>query len=135
MLTTRIKPKISVNPAATTKKSAARVSPLRVTIQKIRMSWLALLPIHATTARPSKPSRMRGAIRKSIRAAVNVSRSLPVYQNLSSDVTSDWQTRQDLALLVKGTEELVGLSVTVLTRVARCAGPLRRWCWGGRDER
>jgi hypothetical protein len=56
---------------------------------------------------------MRGAIRKSIRAAVNVSRSLPVYQNLSGDVTSDWQTRQDLALLVKGTEGLGGLSVTV----------------------
>src|SRR5260370_18192079 len=113
MLTTRINPKISVNPAATTKKRAASVSPLRVTIQKILVSWLALLPIQATTARPSRPSRMRGAIRKSIRAAVNLSRSLPVYQNLSSDVTSHWQTRQDLASFVKGTEELIGESVTV----------------------
>src|SRR6266849_4450355 len=108
MLTTRISPNISVNPAATTKKRAASVSPLRVTIQKIRVSWLALLPIQATTARPSRASRMRGAIRRSIRVAVNVSRSLPVYQNLSGDVTSDWQTRQDLASLVKGTEELAG---------------------------
>src|SRR4029077_11370966 len=122
MLTTRISPKIRVNPAATTKKRAASVIPLRVTTQKSRLSWLALLAIQATMARPSNPSRTRGAIRKLFRAAVNVSRSLPVYQNLSGDVTSHWQTRQDLASLVKGTEELSGLSVTVSRGLARRAG-------------
>src|SRR5260370_6661564 len=48
--------------------------------------------------------------------------SLPVYQNLSGDVTTARQTRQDLASLVKGTEELIRESVTVLARAARRAG-------------
>src|SRR5258706_1397360 len=117
MLTTRIKPKISVKPAATTKKRAASVIPFRVTTQNSLPSWLPLYAIHATTARPSNPSKTRGAIRRSTRLGISVSVcSVPVYQNLSGDVTSARQTRQDLAAFVKETEELIRQSAMLAPR-------------------
>jgi hypothetical protein len=54
MLTTRMSPKISVNPLATTKYSAASVSPLRVTVVNCRRSAAALNTRKiATTAAPA----------------------------------------------------------------------------------
>ena len=49
MLTTRIRPKISVKPLATTKNSAASVTPLSVTTANRRGSSTALTTSHTTT--------------------------------------------------------------------------------------
>src|SRR5258708_3429781 len=98
---------------------------------------------------------MRGAIRASTWLGVNGSRhpanagrnlsgpscrqapwrnrcSLPVYQNLSGDVTSAWQTRQDLASHVKETEELV-VTLLVLAPGGPASGPQGKLALGRRS--
>ena len=57
MLTTRIRPKISVKPLATTKKSAASVSPLSVTTANLRGSSAALTSSQITTTTRDRGQR------------------------------------------------------------------------------
>src|ERR1700694_5982915 len=59
--------------------------------------------------------------------------SLPVYQNLSGDVTSDRQTRQDLAPAMKEAEELIRESVMLAPR-GPASGLLGRGSSGGCAE-
>ena len=62
MLTTRISPKISVKPLATTKNSAASVSPLSVTTAKRRGSSAPLTTRKATTATAAATAAMRPTV-------------------------------------------------------------------------
>ena len=61
MFTTRIRPKISVKPLATTKNSAASVIPLSVTTANWRESSLALTSSHTITAAAMIASAIRRA--------------------------------------------------------------------------
>ena len=59
MLTTRIRPKISVKPLATTKKSAASVTPLSVTTRNCFGSSIILMKRKTATTIPIATSTMR----------------------------------------------------------------------------
>src|ERR687898_1440419 len=73
MFTTRMSPKISVKPLATTKKSAASVRPFKVTTANWRRSSLALTISQTTTTAAAIATAMRRADHAPRRSACGVS--------------------------------------------------------------
>ena len=73
MLTTRIRPKISVKPLATTKNRAASVSPLSVTTANRRASWPAFTASQTSTA----PAIAAPATRPGVQRILRVAPSIP----------------------------------------------------------
>jgi hypothetical protein len=78
MLTTRMSPKISVKPLATTKNSAASVIPFRLTTANTRQSSFALTSSHTPTATPTRRSAMRRLLHLAPRGVSRVSVSAGV---------------------------------------------------------
>ncbi len=77
MLTTRIRPKISVKPLATTKNSAASVSPLSVTTANLRGSSAPLTISQITTSAAIAARTTRCADQRAAPAGSSVSGIVP----------------------------------------------------------
>ena len=73
MFTTRIRPKISVKPLATTKNSAASVIPFRVTTANCCQSSLPLTSSHIPTAAATRARATRRLLHPALRGAAGVS--------------------------------------------------------------